>query len=366
MNAFVSTPGSSIRVVIADDSAVMRAAIQRMLESDPGIKVIASARNGKAALQDIATLDPDVVMLDCEMPVMDGLEALQHIMHDSPRPVIMFSSLTSEGAAVTLDALALGAFDYVPKPAHANVIEVRKELVDKVKAASVSRERTRRRAQLAAVAGNGHVAPEHTAPPRSQWDTCHVSVVCLGCSTGGPAALQRILPQLPADLPVPILIVQHMPPGFTEPFARRLNGLCRIGVQEAGNGNVLEPRHVYIAPAGWHVTLRRHGTTTLLTALSSEPADSLHRPSVDIMMLSASEVCGRNAMGVIMTGMGSDGARGMQALYASGAFTLGQDESSCAVYGMPRSCAEQGSLRRVTTLDAIPGEIVKVVTGRKA
>lgn len=365
MNACASTPGSIIRVVVADDSAVMRAAIQRMLESDPGIKVVASARNGKAALQDIATLDPDVVMLDCEMPVMDGLEALQHIMQDTPRPVIMFSSLTSEGAAVTLDALALGAFDYVPKPAHANVIEVRKELVDKVKGAFVSRERTRRRAQLAAVAGAGHVAPERAASARPQFDMGNISVVCLGCSTGGPAALQRILPKLPADLPVPVVIVQHMPRGFTEPFAHRLNGLCKVAVQEAGNGQVLEPRHVYIAPAGWHITLRRHGTTTLLSALSSEPSDSLHKPSVDIMMLSASEVCGRSAMGVIMTGMGSDGARGMQALYATGAFTLGQDEASCAVYGMPRTCAEQGTLRRVTTLDAIPGEIVKAVTVRK-
>jgi two-component system, chemotaxis family, protein-glutamate methylesterase/glutaminase len=341
-----------IRVLVADDSAVMRSAVTRLLQSDPDIHVAGIAKDGLQAVQQVAALDPDVVTLDLEMPVMNGLEALQRIMRESPRPVIMFSSLTVEGAEATFDALALGAFDYVGKPTgYATVTTVRDELVAKVRAAYTSRVR---RAAI-------HTHPAAAVPTPSKIRVAEVasniSLVCLGTSTGGPAALQRILPQLPEDFPVPVVVVQHMPPGFTEPFARRLNGLCRVRVQEASQGQSLEPSTVSIAPAGWQTTVCRHGAK-LTVNLSKEPA-LLHMPSVDVMMLSAAETLGNRALGVILTGMGSDGAKGISALYASGAVTIGQDEHSCAVYGMPRACAEQGTLHHVVPLDDIPREIMR-------
>lgn len=344
-----------IRVLVADDSAVMRSAVSRLLQSDPDIHVAGIAKDGLNAVQQVAALDPDVVTLDLEMPVMNGLQALQRIMRESPRPVIMFSSLTVEGAEATFDALALGAFDYVGKPTgYATVTTVRDELVAKVKAAYASRVRRTaiRTPPPAAV----------LAPPRTRLAEIEgsVSLVCLGTSTGGPAALQRILPMLPGDFSVPIVVVQHMPPGFTEPFARRLNGLCALQVQEASQGQSLDPGTVCIAPAGWQLTVCRRGAK-LAVNLSKEPAGMLHMPSVDVMMLSAAETCGNHALGVILTGMGSDGAQGMSALYSSGAMTLGQDERSCAVYGMPRACAEQGTLHHVVPLEDIPRELLRAL-----
>jgi two-component system chemotaxis response regulator CheB len=346
--------GRRIRVLVADDSAVMRSGVRRLLESDADIQVAGVAKDGLSAVQQVAALDPDVVTLDLEMPVMNGLEALQRIMRDYPRPVIMFSSLTVEGAEATFDALSLGAFDYVAKPSgYASIAAVRNELIAKVKAAYGSRLR---RAAI-------HIQPSPAAPPpRTQPAQVQesVSLVCVGSSTGGPAALQRILPALPGEFPAPLVVVQHMPPGFTEPFARRLNGLCALQVQEASHGQLLEPHTVSIAPAGWHLTVSRRGAK-LAVNLSKEPAGTLHMPSVDVMMLSAAEICGNRAVGVILTGMGSDGEHGMNALYSRGALTIGQDERSCAVYGMPRACAEQGTLHRILPLEEIPRELLRAL-----
>jgi len=345
-----------IRVLIADDSAVMRSALSRLLQSDKDIKVIGLAKDGLNALQQVRTLDPDVVTLDVEMPVMNGLEALDRIMHENPRPVIMFSSLTEEGAEATLDALALGAFDYVPKPAgYAGAHGVRDELIAKVKAAYASR------ARLGASAVHAASFTQPPPAPRPAPASASISLVAIGCSTGGPAALHRILPMLPGDFPAPLLVVQHMPPGFTTPFARRLNGLCQLKIEEASQGQALEPGTVSIAPAGWQITVQRRGVS-LTASLSKEPAGVMHIPSVDVMMLSVAEVCGRHALGVILTGMGSDGEHGMRALYSCGAMTIGQDERTCAVYGMPRACAEQGTLRKVLPLDAIPIELVALTS----
>ena len=346
--------GGRIRVLVADDSAVMRSAVSRLLQSDPDIQVVGIAKDGLQAVQQVAALNPDMVTLDLEMPVMNGLQALERIMSEAPRPVIMFSSLTVEGAEATFDALSLGAFDYVAKPTgYSTVTTVRDELVAKVKAAYGSRMR---RGTTAAPSSPAVVPPSKTRVVEVE---ANISLVCLGTSTGGPAALQRILTKLPGDLPVPVLIVQHMPPGFTGPFAHRLDGLCELRVQEAVQGQTLDPRTVSIAPAGWQLTVcRRNGK--LAVNLSKEPA-TLHMPSVDVMMLSAAETCGNRAMGVILTGMGCDGARGMSTLYASGAVTIGQDERSCAVYGMPRACAEQGTLHQILPLDDIPRELVRAV-----
>jgi two-component system, chemotaxis family, protein-glutamate methylesterase/glutaminase len=350
----LTNPGvQRIRVLIADDSAVMRSALSRLLQSDKDIHVVGMAKDGLSAVQQVAALDPDVITLDLEMPVMNGLEALQRIMRDYPRPVIMFSSLTVEGAEATFDALSLGAFDYVGKPTGpAAVLAVRDELIAKVKAAYASRMRRAPHTHRASV----------LPPPLTRGARVHgnPSLVCVGCSTGGPAALQRILPALPGDFPVPILVVQHMPVGFTEAFARRLNCLCSAEVQEASQGLTLEPHTVLIAPAGWQITVQ-HRSAKLAVNLSKEPP-ALHMPSVDVMMLSVAEACGRNAVGVILTGMGADGTRGMHALHKCGAFTIGQDERSCAVYGMPRVCAEQGTLDRILPLEEIPRELLRAVS----
>ena len=347
--------GRRIRVLVADDSAVMRSGLRRLLESDKNIHVVGAAKDGLDAVQQVAALDPDVVTLDLEMPVMNGLEALQRIMRDYRRPVIMFSSLTVEGAEATFDALSLGAFDYVPKPSgYAPIAEVRDELIAKIKAAFASRvRRTTIKLQPSPT--------QSSSTMRSPQAQGSVSLVCVGCSTGGPAALQRILPVLPEDFPVPILVVQHMPPGFTAPFARRLDGLCSLHVQEASQGQLLEPHTVSIAPAGSQLTICRRGSK-LAVELSKEPARMLHMPSVDVMMLSAAETCGSHAVGVILTGMGSDGEHGICALYSRGALTIGQDERSCAVYGMPRACAEQGTLHRILPLEEIPRELLRAMS----
>lgn len=350
-------PGRRIRVLVADDSAVMRSALRRLLESDAEISVVGIAKDGREAVQQVAALDPDVVTLDLEMPVMNGLEALQRIMRDYRRPVIMFSSLTVEGAEATFDALSLGAFDYAPKPSgYAPIAGVRDELITKIKAAFASRVR-RTTANHQPSPGQ---SPPTAAPTQAQGKA---SLVCVGCSTGGPAALQRILPVLPEDFPVPILVVQHMPPGFTAPFARRLDGLCSLHVQEASPGQILEPHTVSIAPAGWQLTICRCGSK-LAVELSKEPPGMLHMPSVDVMMLSAADACGNRAVGVILTGMGSDGEHGMRALYSRGALTIGQDEHSCAVYGMPRACAEQDTLHHILPLEEIPRELLRAVTSQ--
>ncbi len=351
-----------VRVLVADDSAFMRTALRRMLESDPDIKVIAMAQDGRNAVELCQKHDPDVVTLDLEMPVLNGLQALQRIMQSHPRPVIMVSSLTTEGAETTLEAFSLGAFDCIPKPmSHASldIIQVREDLVAKVKAAFVSRDRYTTFAPSVTAPKRAPVAarPSVEAPQSSST----MPIVCLGCSTGGPAALQQILPALPGDLPAAIVIVQHMPVGFTGPFARRLNSLCDLRVEEAKADQVLEPGCVLIAPAGFHLTFSRKTHSKYSILLSNDRNGLLHMPSVDVMMNSAAQTFDTPTIAVILTGMGADGAQGMKALHSRGAFTIGQDERSCVVYGMPRACAEMGILDRTVPLDQVAGEIVKMV-----
>jgi two-component system, chemotaxis family, protein-glutamate methylesterase/glutaminase len=351
----IDQPGNSklIRVLVADDSAFMRTALTRMIESDPSLRVSGTAQTGHEAMEKVLSLQPDVVTLDVEMPGMNGIETLKRIMQESPRPVIMVSSLTQEGAETTLEALAIGAFDYLPKQqsfVSLDIIKIRDELIAKIKAAAESHRRKPTLKSSAAPA-SPKVTP-HTArhaPP---------SIVALGTSTGGPKALQEILPMLPADLPVGILIVQHMPKGFTGPFARRLDNLCKVSVREAAHDETIVPGVVYIAPAGQHLTVRRRTPSKVTIHLSNTPEGTLHTPSVDVMMLSVAEVFQALSMGVIMTGMGADGLQGMRAIAKAGGLTVGQDEASCTVYGMPRSCAETGILQRVVPLTQIPEQIV--------
>ena len=345
-----------IRVLVADDSAFMRTAITRMIESDPGLRVSGTAQTGVEVLEKVNFLQPDVVTLDVEMPGMNGLDALRRIMKESPRPVIMVSSLTREGAETTLEALACGAFDYVPKQSSfvaLDIVKIREDLIAKIKAAAESGRQRKPGARVTRITTS---PPPKTPPRRPAYIT--PTVVALGTSTGGPKALQEILPLLPADLPVGVLIVQHMPLGFTGPFARRLNDLCQIEVCEAENDTAIEAGTVYIAPAGQHMTVYRHTPAQYAIRLSHLPEKTLHIPSVDVMMRSVAETFRAAAMGVIMTGMGSDGLEGMRAIVHEGGVTLGQDEASCAVYGMPRACAENGLLQKVVSLPHIPEQIM--------
>lgn len=346
----------TVEVLVADDSAFMRTALKRMIESDPSLSVSAMAQTGEEALEKIATLQPDIVTLDVEMPGINGIETLKRIMKDLPRPVIMVSSLTQKGAETTLEALELGAFDYLPKQSSfvsLDIVKLRDELIAKIKAAASSRHRYGLKTRTA--------RPPATAPSTSRPLASAIAptLVALGTSTGGPKALQEILPMLPADLPIPVLIVQHMPVGFTGPFAKRLDNLCKVTVKEASNEEAIEDGVVYIAPAGQHMTVYRRSNSRGFIRLAKTPADTLHIPSVDVMMLSAAEVYRSLCMGVIMTGMGADGAKGMEAIKREGGLTVGQDEASCTVYGMPRSAAEMGVLQRVVPLDQIPGQILQ-------
>ncbi len=335
-------------------------ALTRMIESDPALCVTETAQNGREALEKIASLHPDVVTLDIEMPGMNGLETLKRIMREFPCSVIMVSSLSQEGAETTLEALAWGAFDYVPKQLSGtslDIVRIREDLIAKIKAAAESKAHVVMKIPShAAVARARSIA---TAAVRASPD-----IVAVGTSTGGPQALQEILPLLPADLPVGVLIVQHMPPGFTAPFAQRLNNLCKVTVREAADNDSVEPGVVYIAPAGGHMTIFRGARSQVAIRISSTPQGMLHIPSVDVMMLSVAEVFRSAAMGIIMTGMGSDGLEGMRAIAREGGITIGQDKSSCIVYGMPRVCAENGILQRVVPLPEIPQHIIQATLHR--
>ncbi len=344
-----------IRVLVADDSAFMRTALTRMIESDSSLRVSGTAQTGLEALEKIYSLQPDVVTLDVEMPGLNGLETLTRIMRDYPRPVIMVSSLTQEGAETTLEALSMGAFDYVSKQqsfVSLDIVKIQADLIAKIKAAAKSGRH--RSAPLPAEPA----ACIPVAPARS---SSHIAsrVVAMGTSTGGPKALQEILPLLPADLPVGVLIVQHMPKGFTGPFARRLDSLCHVSVREATHDECIEPGVVYIAPAGRHMTVTRQSLSKVAICISEFPAGTLHTPSVDVMMISVAEVFHSLSMGIIMTGMGADGLEGMRAITREGGLTVGQDEASCSVYGMPRSCAEMGLVQRVVPLPQIPQQILQ-------
>ena len=351
-----------IRVLVIDDSAFMRTALSRMIASESGFEIVATACSGSDALDKIPSLDPDVVTLDVEMPGLDGLQTLRCIMNQFPRPVIMVSAVTEKDADKTFNALAAGAFDYVPKQLSStslDILHIRSDLIAKIRAAAQSRK-----------SRSDDVL--HKKPPRSaRSETLSAAfpsvpaIVALGTSTGGPRALQEILPLFPRDLAVPILIVQHMPPGFTAPFAQRLNTLCSVIVREATHGECPQPGVVYIAPAGLHMRVERQADSRAIIFLDTHPEDYLHIPSIDVLMTSMAESFGNLALGVIMTGMGSDGAAGMQAIYRQGGLTIGQNEATCTVYGMPRACAELGILNRVIPLAQIPAQILQATQYRR-
>ena len=346
---------SPIRVLIVDDSAFMRKALGGMLADDPRISLIGTARNGQEALQKVDELRPDVVTMDVEMPGMNGLEALRQLMETRPVPVLMVSSLTTEGAQETLMALELGAIDYLPKHLEGvvtNIAAIKQEFIAKVVTAAEAAGKLRRRTPLAPAPAPLHVPS--TAVHGSK-------LVAIGCSTGGPQALHQILPLLPEDFPAGIVIVQHMPKFFTKPFAERMNHICRIQVREAVDGDVVTPGVGLIAPGGMHLRVVRRRATNVEISLAPNVEGSLHAPSVDVMMKSVAEVYSERSIGVILTGMGQDGLEGMRKIKGSRGRTIAQDENTSTVYGMPRAVVEGGYADKVVPLHLVVGEIMNMV-----
>jgi two-component system chemotaxis response regulator CheB len=336
-----------IRVFVVDDSAFARRAITRVLGADPGIKVVGEAASGTEALVRVPAARPDVVTLDIAMPGMDGLTALRSLLARDPGlRVLMLSVHTREGAEATIEALGAGAVDFVDK-SRFGLMEFEglgRELRERIRALAAVRWSDKAGGgRNGAVVGPSHAdgsGPSHVPP----MDLC-----VLGASTGGPAAIQQVLEALPADFPLPLAIVQHMPLGFTGPFARRLNQRCRLRVREAEDGDRLEPGNILIAPAGLH--MRVNGN--LAATLSPEPAQARHVPSVDVLMLSAARARPGRVLGVLLTGMGDDGADGMAAIHGQGGITLAESEATCVVYGMPRAAWERGAVTRLLPLPAL-------------
>ncbi|MFY9142463.1 protein-glutamate methylesterase/protein-glutamine glutaminase [Sulfuricurvum sp.] len=330
-----------IRVLIVDDSATARAVLREILESDPTIEVVATASDAYVARDKIVELKPDVVCLDVEMPRMDGITFLKKMMHYMPVPVIMVSSLTQNGAKTTLEALEAGAVDFVPKP-HSHIYdgkdEMRDELLAKIKIASKVRVQKR------------IISTAQQANTTSLAETTN-KILAIGASTGGTEALKDVLMGLPRNAPGTI-VVQHMPANFTGPFAERLNALCAMEVREARNGDSITPGLVLIAPGDYHMVVRRSGSRYYVEIGSGEKVSG-HRPSADVLLNSVAKIAGANAIGVILTGMGGDGARGLLSMRNAGAKTIGQDEASCVVYGMPKVAYELGGVEKQLPLSKI-------------
>jgi two-component system chemotaxis response regulator CheB len=345
-----------IRILIVDDSTVIRKVLCEALASDPAVEVAGIAPDGRIALAKIPQVNPDLITLDVEMPGMSGLETLKEIRKLYPKlPVIMFSTLTERGASTTLDALSLGASDYVTKPSYTGSLEVtlqriRLELLPKVKALCVHPHSLQKTQKFE--------PPKKAAPafPALRRPTNRIDVLAIGTSTGGPNALAEMLPDIPADFPVPIVIVQHMPPLFTRLLADRLNKQSAIEIHEGENGKILEPGHAWIAPGDHHMTVVRHGAAVQL-AMNQDPPENSCRPAVDVLFRSVAGVFGANTLAVVLTGMGSDGVRGSQTVRERGGHVFVQDEASSVVWGMPGQVAAAGCADEIFPLRAIAAEI---------
>jgi two-component system, chemotaxis family, protein-glutamate methylesterase/glutaminase len=349
-------PSQAIRVLVVDDSAFMRLSISRGLNEMPGISVVGTARDGLDALEQIQLLEPDVVTLDVEMPRLDGLGTLRRIMAERPCPVIMLSSLTTEGAQETVQALMLGAVDFVAKPTNrANVTAVLDDAADKIRRAVHARVRR----PLAPALARPLAAGQSPKPTRGLLRQDRIVVI--GSSTGGPRALNALIPGLPAGLPAAVLAVQHMPPGFTGSLAERLDGQAALKVKEAVTGDRPEVGRVLLAPGGYHMTLDENGAV----ALNQNPPVHGVRPSIDVTLASVVRAFGPAVIGVILTGMGNDGTNGCALVHNAGGWVIAEAESTCVVYGMPRSVVEAGLADEVAPLPEIARAIVQAA-GRPA
>ncbi|WP_320005801.1 chemotaxis response regulator protein-glutamate methylesterase [Maridesulfovibrio sp.] len=343
-----------INVVVVDDSAFMRKAISTMLQKDPGIRVVATARDGEEGLRVIRKHNPDVVTLDIEMPKMDGLTALRHIMMEMPRPVLMVSSLTTEGAEATLKAMDLGAVDFIPKQlskVSLDIVKIENDLISKVK--TVARRKMRPVPRLRSAAAQRRPA----ITVKAQLGRAKRDVVVIGVSTGGPPAVQKILSSLPKDFPAGIVIAQHMPKAFTGPFANRLNGVSQLNVKEAETGDRLLPGHVFVAPGGSHLIVDQK-VSRIDLIVTPEPKEALYKPSANVLVSSVAKSLGRRALGVILTGMGNDGRDGIRELKSKGGRAIAQSDSSCVVYGMPKAIVDDGLADEIVDIDDMANAII--------
>jgi len=346
-----------IRTLVVDDSFFMRTLISDMLNSDPEISVVDTARDGDAALDKTKTLRPDVVTLDYLMPGRNGLSTIKNIMNTRPTPIVMLSAYTEKGALTTLKCLEAGAVGFVSKPSSEvslDIEKVRDELIEEVKKASrvnirkvksiLARERIK-------------LFMEPSAAIRDR-------VIVIGASTGGPQVLERILSELPYNLPASVLVVQHIPAEFTGPLAKRFDQMSEIVIKEAEDGDVMEPGRVYIAPGGFHMTVKREemeGEVKAVIRLNRDPLVHGLRPSIDVTMKSVSEVYGRNAVGILLTGMGEDGVEGMRAIKGAEGKTIAQDEATSLIFGMPRRAIEEGSVDKVLPVFEVSQEIIRLL-----
>ncbi len=391
-----------IKVLVVDDSPFMRLTLQKILNQDPEIKVVDTARDGLEGIEKLQALNPQVMTMDIEMPNMNGLQALNEIMRWKPTPVIILSALTTEGAEASMQALEAGAFDIVAKPSGgtgSNLQALAEEIIERVKAAAqvdpgrlgkkdpnkvsltgqlggrkgktsstprMSSSRDTSRTNSLSSGSNigskaGRTRLEDTGNPLPKHN---IEIVAIGTSTGGPSALQEVLTKLPGDFPVPILVAQHMPPGFTKPLAKRLDGLCELTVREGIHGETLNRGTVYFAPAGKQMQVMRRGTQLQLHIGDESPIPTLYHPSVDVMFMSLAKEVGKGTLGVVMTGMGNDGAKGMREIKEKEGFAIAEAEETCVVYGMPRAIVEGKLADRVSPLGEIARNVMECVQRR--
>ena len=358
---------AKIRVVVVDDSALVRSLLTEIINRQHDMQCVGAASDPLVAREMIRELNPDVITLDVEMPRMDGLEFLSRLMRLRPMPVVMVSTLTEQGADITLRALEMGAVDYVAKPRigiTSGLNELAGDIVDKIRIAASAHVKRLGPAPAtgAAPAPHSPAAPEAPRAPLPRLST--EKVICIGASTGGTEAIREVLTPMPADSPA-IVITQHMPPGFTTSFAARLDSLCKIRVEEARDGQRILPGHAYIAPGGHHLRIDRSGSNYVAVVEDTEPVNR-HRPSVEVLFRSAARVLGPNALGIMLTGMGGDGAQAMREMKDAGSYNYVQDETSCVVFGMPRMAIQAGAAHEILPLNQIASAVLNRLASNPA
>ncbi len=354
-----------VRVLVVDDSIFICKALTRILEKDPDVKVVGVAHDGQEAIEKVKELDPDIVTLDVEMPKMNGIDALKVIMRDYPRPVIMISSLTREGAKVTIEALSLGAVDFIPKElyqskvAGINLEKLEQQLLEKIKAIARKKGLFSSKSQI--FISSPLSSSRVSSTSQKTWTRKGlVEIVVIGVSTGGPTALQKVIANLPKNIPVPGVIIQHMPPAFTGPLAKRLASLGGPLVKEAEQGERLQPGKFLVVPGAYHMQLKKIGSIVQVK-LTEEPKDTIYHPSIDLTISSAAEIFGAKTLAVILTGMGKDGLEGVKRVKEKGGKVIAQDEATSVVFGMPKAVIDAGLTDKVVPLDQIADAIMSFV-----